>query len=52
MANEKNYICCKDHGYKKIYSSHDYEWRICEKCDFGESSIVITRLFNFESIDL
>ena len=34
MVNiKKNYICCEDYGYKKIYSSHDYEWRICEKCD-------------------
>ena len=33
MTNEKNYICCKNHGYKEIYSSHDYEWRICKNCD-------------------
>ena len=33
MANDENYICCENHGYKKIYASQDYEWRICEKCD-------------------
>ena len=33
MKNENNYICCKNYGYKKIYSSNEYEWRICEKCD-------------------
>jgi 2-polyprenyl-3-methyl-5-hydroxy-6-metoxy-1,4-benzoquinol methylase len=33
MEIENNYICCKNYGYKKIFSSNEYEWRICEKCD-------------------
>ena len=33
MKKENNYICCKNYGYKKIFSSNEYEWRICEKCD-------------------
>ena len=33
MNIENNYICCKNYGYKKIFSSNQYEWRICKKCD-------------------
>ena len=33
MKNENNYTCCKNYGYKQIFLSNDYEWRICEKCD-------------------
>ena len=33
MENENNYICCQNYGYKKIFSSSEYEWRICKNCD-------------------
>ena len=33
MINENYILCCHDSRSKKIFSSNEYQWNICEKCD-------------------
>ena len=45
MKNENTNTCCKNYNQKMIFSSNEYEWKICEKCD------LIYQLNNSEKIN-
>ena len=33
MINSNTNQCCDNYSHKTIFSSNEYEWRICYKCD-------------------
>lgn len=45
MKNENTNTCCNNYSHKIIFSSNEYEWKICEKCD------LIYQLNNSEKIN-